>query len=49
MKKMVETGVNLRKGIAMGTHDEMYGAKPKPTGSGPPKGPKPVKVGGKGY
>ena len=53
MKKMVETGINLHKGLAMGMHDEMYAgssakAKPKP-GSGPPKGPKPIKTGGKGY
>ena len=51
MKKMVETGIPLRKGIAMGMHDEMYAGskdKPKP-GSGPPKGPKPIKTGGKGY
>ena len=56
MKDLVETGINLHKSIAMGMHNEMYedsaGSKDKPKpkpGYGPPKGPRPVKTGGKGY
>ena len=54
MDKMMSSGINMRKSIAMGEHERMYGAgkggygkpKPKPT-SGPPKGPKPLKMGGR--
>jgi hypothetical protein len=51
MDKMPESGINMRKQIAMGEHERMYsagkGGYGKPTkkgGSGKPKPPKPVKM-----
>ena len=49
MEKLTETGINLRKAIAMGMHDEMYaegGTMKSPMGAKSQKAPKPMKMDG---
>ena len=49
VRKMMNSGIPMRKAIAMGAHDRMYG---KPSGARPkpkPGKPMPKPKGGKGY
>ena len=49
MEKLTETGINMRKAIAMGMHDEMYAEDGKTKavpGVKSPASSKPMKMGG---
>ena len=49
MEKLTETGINMRKAIAMGMHDEMYAEDGKTKtmpGAKSPASSKPMKMGG---